>query len=113
MFSKLKDWLRGYPVFGAQARSSKWRKVRHAHLLKNPFCAVCGGEKKLEVHHIVMFNQDPSRELDPTNLLTLCESKKNGVTCHQFFGHLGNYSRINPDVVKDANMWYNKLKGRQ
>ena len=62
-------------------------------------CAVCSGTASLEVHHIVPFHIDATKELDPSNLITLCESKKNGVNCHLFFGHLGNYKRVNVQVV--------------
>src|SRR3990167_2401737 len=87
--------------FGAQ-RSSEWRRVRAEHLARNPLCALCGGEKTLEVHHIKMFSTNPELELDKNNLITLCESGKNGVVCHRFFGHLGNYKSINPFVAGDV-----------
>jgi len=40
----IKDKLNG--------RSSAWRKIRNEHLKDHPCCAVCGGTKKLNVHHI-------------------------------------------------------------
>src|SRR3990167_1579810 len=98
-------------TFGA-ARSKEWRSVRVEHLRKNPACAVCGGTKTLEVHHIKLFSQFPAEELNPQNLITLCESGKLGVTCHRFFGHLGNYRQPNPDVVMDSKVWNEKLKLR-
>jgi hypothetical protein len=90
-------------------RSSKWPSVRKAHLKKFPTCAVCGGTKKLEVHHIVSFFEDPSKELDPTNLITLCEARKT-LNCHIVFGHYMNYKNINPNVIEDARIWNEKLK---
>ena len=93
-------------------RSSEWRKVRAEHLKNFPICAVCGGTETLEVHHVEMFSQNPNRELDPTNLITLCESGRNGIVCHRAFGHLGNYQSINKDVRKDTEIWYNKLHFR-
>jgi len=98
-------------TFGA-IRSPRWREVRAEHLRKNPTCAVCGGTKTLEVHHIKLFSQFPAEELNPQNLITLCESGKLGVTCHRFFGHLGNYRQPNPDVVMDSKVWNEKLKLR-
>ena len=83
-------------------RSSKWPSVRKAHLDTHPTCAVCGGNKTLEVHHIVPFHFDQSKELDPSNLITLCESKKHGLCCHLLVGHKGNYKNQNPLVVQDA-----------
>lgn len=93
----------------AERRSSGWSTVRKAFLKENPCCAMCGGTKKLEVHHIVPFNVDPSKELEHSNLLTLCEAKKFGVSCHLFFGHLGNFRRSNDEVRKDCELWNNRL----
>ena len=91
-------------------RSPNWTKVRKEHLKKFPTCEVCGEKKKLEVHHIIPFHVDPTLELDPNNLITLCESKSKGVMCHLFFGHLGNYKNINTNVLEDCKFWKNKLK---
>lgn len=112
MIKKIKDIFQGKSSI-TDKRSSKWSKVRKEFLEQNPACAICGGDKKLEVHHIVPFNEDPSKELDNTNLITLCESKKYGVTCHLFFGHLGKYTRCNPDIAEDAKVWSEKLKKKK
>jgi len=109
MLKKIKDVLQGKASI-RDKRSSKWPKVRAEHLKSNPMCAVCGGKVKLEVHHIVPFNEDPSKELDNDNLITLCEAKKYGVTCHLFFGHLGKYTRSNSNVITDVKVWCEKLK---
>lgn len=103
------DLFRGDREFGA-TRSPLWRYVRAQHLKRNPTCAVCGGTEKLEVHHIRPFHINPELELNPNNLITLCESKKKGVTCHQFFGHLGDYRKVNLDVEVDAKVWNAKLR---
>jgi hypothetical protein len=105
---RLKDWLQGKAPLSAK-RSSKWSKVRAEHLLKEPICMVCGSDKQIEVHHMKPFNTHPELELEPSNLITLCESKKRGVDCHRFFGHLGNYKLINPDVINDCKCWKDKL----
>ena len=104
----LKDWKRG-TLFGA-ARSSKWSSIRKDFLILHNKCDLCGKEKSLEVHHIKPFHSNPEFELNPQNLITLCESKKYGVNCHLFCGHLGNYKRINPLVVEDCKIWNYKLK---
>jgi 5-methylcytosine-specific restriction endonuclease McrA len=54
----------------------------------------------LEVHHKIPVSVDPSRELDETNLITLCmyPTQKD----HFHVGHLGNWKDYNRNVVKDA-----------
>jgi predicted TIM-barrel fold metal-dependent hydrolase len=73
---------------------------------------VCGGNVKLEVHHIKPFHLHPALELDPTNLATLCEAVKDGVNCHLLFGHLGNFKSFNTEVLGDAGNWALKIKNR-
>jgi 5-methylcytosine-specific restriction protein A len=92
------------------ARSNGWPKVRAEFLKTHPACCVCGSTKNLEVHHVLPVHLFPEKELDPNNLITLCESKKYGVNCHLFFGHLGDYKKYNPNVRKDAAGWNRKLK---
>ena len=94
------------------ARSGKWPTVRKHHLDANPVCAVCGSKKMLEVHHIWPFHLHPDLELDPENLVTLCETKTGGVNCHLFFGHLGNYKSFNTAVLADSALWATKINGR-
>jgi len=84
-------------------RHRKWRKLRKRFLKKNKVCACCGRKKKLEVHHIVPVHIDRSLELCYENLITLCESKKYGITCHLFVGHKGNYKKFNPEVKDMAS----------
>lgn len=93
-------------------RSGGWPKVRAEHLAKSPTCVVCGGKKKLEVHHMLPFHLHPQLELDPNNLITLCENKKDGVNCHLFLGHLGSFKAYNPNVIKDAEEWKTKIETR-
>lgn len=111
MLKHIKDVVQGKAPVGA-LRSAEWPKVRAKHLTKNPRCALCSGIKKLEVHHIQPFHLDPSKELDPGNLITLCESKENGINCHLAFGHLGNYSCVNRSVTSDSKQWNQKIKNR-
>lgn len=88
-------------------RSGHWPKVRRA-FLKGKACAVCGGTKKLEAHHKMPFHLDQGKELDPNNLIALCEGNKE-VNCHLFIGHLGNFKGFNPEVQADAMAWARKL----
>lgn len=80
------------------ARSAHWPVVEKAHLAKEPFCRYCGGQSKLQVHHVKPFHLHPEDELNPANLITLCEDSKDGVECHLHIGHLGNWKLFNPQV---------------
>lgn len=111
MIQQIKDRLLG-KTSRDHKRSPRWRVVRNTHLEAHPTCAVCGGVKKLEVHHIVPFHIDPSRELDPSNLITLCESGKRGIVCHLLVGHRGNYRLENPFCSSDAALWNSRLSGK-
>ena len=103
MLKRLKDIVEGKAPKHAK-RSSKWRKVRRQFLKKNPRCAVCGSRHRLEVHHIVPFHVDPSKELDPSNLITLCENKKYGINCHLLVGHRGSYRDFNKNIHEDVSL---------
>jgi 5-methylcytosine-specific restriction protein A len=61
------------------------------------------------VHHIRPFHTHPELELEPSNLITLCESGRRGVHCHLLFGHLGSFRRVNPMVHEDVKRWRAKL----
>ena len=98
LFRLVKDVLRGKP---AVKRSPAWRKLEKEHLAKEPVCQWCGGRKSLQVHHIVPFHLKPIRELDPSNLITLCEAI--GLNCHLQHGHNDDWRKVNPDVVADCN----------
>lgn len=88
------------------ARSPKWPQVRKEHLRKNPFCKVCGTTKKIEVHHKIPVHVDPSRELDSSNLESLCDRD------HIVFGHLGSYHSYNAGIEEDLATWQEKLRTR-
>jgi len=91
-------------------RASGWKKVRKAHIKAHPSCAACGRTDYLEVHHIKDYSEHPELELDPNNLITLCDK---GTKCHLTFGHLGNWSSINPEVEEDSEWFLNKVKNRR
>lgn len=88
-------------------RSPKWSRVRKQHLLEYPFCANCGSQTDLEVHHIEPVHINPSRELDSTNLITLCNKY-----CHFVVGHLMDYKSWNINVINDAMVYFNRIKTR-
>jgi 5-methylcytosine-specific restriction enzyme A len=111
LLEHLKHRLQGKIPAGSK-RSGEWPTVRKRHLEKFPYCMVCGSKKNLEVHHIEPFHLNPSRELDPENLITLCESKGEGINCHLLVGHLGSFKSLNSEVVQDAMRWNKKLKDR-
>jgi 5-methylcytosine-specific restriction protein A len=97
----VKDRVQGKAPKGKK-RSIHWPDVRALHLKENPTCESCGGDSKIEVHHVVPFHLDPDLELDPKNLITLCERKKYGINCHLAIGHHGNYKRVNEQVREHA-----------
>lgn len=79
-------------------RSPSWPTVRAAHLKEHPTCWACGNDRDLEVHHVLPFHLFPHLELDPHNLLTLCETI--GHNCHLNVGHLGSWRRYNPTLTE-------------
>ena len=91
-------------LVGSQPRSPKWPAVRAAHLRAYPTCAACGQRDSLEVHHIVPYHVDPSRELDSSNLLTLC-----GDPCHLVHGHCMSWKRWEPRVAELAAEYRRRL----
>ena len=88
-------------------RSPKWRSVRNDFIKTHNVCAACGREDNLEVHHIVPYHVDPSKELDHENLITLCGKK-----CHFIFGHLWDWKSWNKDVVEDCVSFNSKRTNR-
>jgi 5-methylcytosine-specific restriction protein A len=111
MFIKqIKDVLQKKAPVGAK-RSPMWSKVRKEFLKQHPECAVCKDKRKLEVHHIKPFHLFPELELEPTNLLTMCESKSYGIICHLLVGHNGDYKKYNLNVIADAMHWQKRLFG--
>lgn len=109
IIKKIKDLLQGKSSL-KDKRSKEWPRLRNTYLQKHPKCALCGSSKKVEVHHIKPFNLYPELELKISNLISLCENKKYGVCCHLLFGHLGNYRKINNNVIKDVKIWSRKIK---
>lgn len=101
LYREMKALVSAPPLFEVEAaRSSKWPKVRAEHLEKYPACAACGSKIHLNVHHCKPFHLHPELELDPANLLTLCE---NPVSNHHYlFGHFQDWGLYNPRVREMA-----------
>lgn len=96
--SLVKDSVRTQGV--ANKRSPHWPACEKAHLKAQPTCQACGSGHSLQVHHMKPFHLYPALELDPTNLLTLCENSV--LNCHLKIGHLDNWKNYNASVVSDA-----------
>ena len=88
----------------SEARSPQWAKVRATHLELHGQCEACGQSDSLNVHHVVPFHNDPSKELDPDNLITLCTDGPGHMNCHLLFGHGGNFKCHNPTVREDVKV---------
>lgn len=88
-------------------RSPEWPAVRKEHIKKQPCCMACGSCKKPEVHHIIPVHLDPSKELDPDNLITLCDKY-----CHFVFGHFMNYKSWNVNIVEDSRRYLESKSNR-
>lgn len=87
-------------------RNWRWPQLRRAWLEDNPACEVCGTRLKCVPHHIEAVHVKPERELDPTNLVTLCPPH------HLLFGHLGAWRSWNESVIADCVAWRDKIRFR-
>lgn len=87
-------------------RVPAWAAFQAAHLAQEPKCAACEATNKLVAHHIIPVTVNPKRELDPTNLITLCSR------CHLVFGHLMCADCYNPDVRKMTEEYRAKFRKR-
>ena len=81
----------------AHDRSPKWPALRNAYIKVHPSCIVCGKPAE-EVHHVVPVHIDPSKELDISNLCSVCSDD------HLRIGHLGNFQNVNPDILLHARI---------
>lgn len=97
---------------GEGSRSPHWPAMRRQWLEAHPTCAACGGRDHLEVHHQKPFHLHPELELEPSNLITLCE--RPGRECHYLWGHNGeSWSEFNPEVVADTAAELKRLEKRR
>ena len=95
MLQRLLDAIAGKPP---GKRSPKWPALQKAHLKKQPRCQVCGGKSGLNAHHKKPFNDYPELELEPDNLITLCNTRR----CHILFGHGNDFRAWNPNCDADV-----------
>jgi hypothetical protein len=96
----------------AIARSPHWPRVEHAFRAAHPHCAACPPDApphSVSVHHkwpfhIVVALGRADLELDPANLISLCETTHllKAENHHELLGHLADFKSYNPDVTEDA-----------
>ena len=102
-----RDVAAGRPLLACNGnpRSTQWPEVRRRFLLEHPNCAWCGGTEFPEAHHEMPFHLDPKLELDPNNLIHLCEDPTK--QCHLHVGHKDNWKNYNAHVAQDcaAHTW--------
>jgi hypothetical protein len=77
-------------------------------LKDHPRCAACFGKDYLEVHHVKPFHLHPELELEPANLITLCENPTHN--CHFIFGHVLDWRLANPFVRDDAGLFHTRCQ---
>jgi hypothetical protein len=70
-------------IVAGRPRSPLWPAVRK-HFLNGKVCIACGRRDGLNAHHAQPYHLFPDRELDPTNLVALCEGP---TSCHFLCGH--------------------------
>lgn len=104
------------------ARSPHWHIVERAVLVAHPHCAACAPAPLpvdptvrlgVQVHHIFPFHYAialgrPDLELDPRNLITLCEDEEErpAEDHHLLLGHLDDFKSSNLSVVLDATQTF-------
>ena len=91
------DVKKGKP---AVERSPQWSAVRNRHLKLHPMCEACGSIDHIQVHHIKPFHLFPELELEPTNLISICEKivaddDKTNDNHHLQLGHNGDFHNNN------------------
>jgi hypothetical protein len=82
-------------------RSPRWEEVARLFLREHSRCAACGGDFRVQVHHVKPFHLFPSAELEESNLLPLCMS---GRECHLLIGHGDDFRCWNPHAATDAEI---------
>jgi len=93
-------------------RHKDWPRVRREHLKSHGACAACGRtvKKELEVHHVRPVHLFPELELDPDNLITLCEGVHD---CHHRIGHSFDWHAWNPLVREDCDLQLIRIETRK
>lgn len=83
------------------ARSPHWNALRKDYIAGHPLCEVCG-KKARDIHHLIPFSVDPSKELLWENLTALCRD------CHWSYAHLFSWRSYNNELKE----WAKKVKER-
>jgi hypothetical protein len=94
-------------------RSPHWPAVERAFKAAHPVCECCGKGLpdgiSIQVHHCIPFDYcvqlgRPDLELDPRNLVALCETTKGhpADNHHLLLGHANNFRAANLDVREDC-----------
>ena len=86
---------------GLPKRSGHWPTLEKHFLEANPACVICGSKTRLNVHHKKPFHLYPELELEPSNLITLCMSRKE---CHLLIGHCDNFRSWNRHLARDVQI---------
>jgi hypothetical protein len=90
------DWLE-------RKRSPQWAETERRFLKEHSRCAACGGDFRVQAHHILPVDRYPELEFDESNLLPLCMSEHE---CHVRLGHGGDASMKcwNLSALSDADI---------
>lgn len=104
------------------ARSPHWPTVEREFREAHPHCIACLTEGNAiegqQIHHVNPFHylldpeiNRPDLELDPRNLVTLCEDEagRPAQDHHLLLGHLGNFKEGNLLVREDAGGRYHGI----
>lgn len=89
-----------------EPRDPHWQALQHRWLKEHPYCRSCGTTDHLQVHHKIPVSWNKSRELDVTNLITLCPVH------HLWDGHLGDWKSYNELVEQDCDRRLFQVKAR-
>lgn len=90
----------------SQGRSSKWPALERKFLKEHPECVICGRPAKI-VHHCVPVSWDPSKELDESNLRSICCESE-----HRLIAHLNCYTSYNSRFDSDAFTLLGQIQNR-
>lgn len=100
-------------------RSDHWPAVERAEREANPRCIACdpsASDYAIQVHHVNPFHYcialgRPDLELDPRNLVSLCETEEGwpAQDHHLLIGHLGDFKEGNLKVREDAAGQYHGM----